>query len=169
MLPVFYSVETCDLTTSSLSNQMIWLTYYDLLLYNRWSLQITHERRLIRNFFHHAAKRTQAGCGSCLSTFCARMQIESHILLLGKQPALTRLEETQIKSQLGAWAIILQLIKHFFIVNRSRAFGERTFFIDIFNAAQKRVSGHLAFVEAAQRLDLARQAIGRGKNRTLSK
>ena len=45
--------------------------------------------------------------------------MESQVVPFRKQSALTRFEETQIKCQLGAGTIILQLIEHFLIINRS--------------------------------------------------
>lgn len=82
--------------------------------------------------------------------------------------AFARFEEPQIERQLGAGAVGFEFVQQFLVINGLRAIGERTFLVNVLDAARQAIRRHLALVEAAERLHLARQSARRGKNRSLS-
>src|SRR5688572_10925654 len=81
--------------------------------------------------------------------------------------AFSGFQEAQVKCQFCAGAGGFQLIQQFLVINGLRAFSKWTFFIYIFNATRQGISRHLTFVEATERLDLARQAVRPRKDRSL--
>src|ERR1043165_5004007 len=76
-------------------------------------------------------------------------------------------QESQIERQLRTWTSRFELIEQFFVIDGLRSLCKWTFYINIFNAAQETVRGHLTLIETAQRLDLARQPVRRGEDRSL--
>src|SRR5512138_1672620 len=91
-----------------------------------------------------------------------------HIFLDEQVAAFSGFEEAQIKRELCAGTLCLELIEQLLVIDRLRSFRKRTFLIDIFDPARQRIGGHLALVEAAQRLDLARQPVRGREYRSLA-
>src|SRR3990172_8472634 len=80
------------------------------------------------------------------------------------------LEEREIESQLRARASCLQAGEGLLVVDRRRPYGERAFIVDVVDPAQQGVCGGLAFVQPAERFDLARQApLHRRQHRPLAR
>lgn len=73
------------------------------------------------------------------------------------------IEEAAIEALFGAGRFGFQTVEHFLIEQHLGAFGHRTFFDDIVDSIQHRVSGDFSFAEPIQRLHFFREALDRGR------
>ena len=82
--------------------------------------------------------------------------------LCGDQPALFGFQKGQVEGQFEPRTLGLHLVEDFLVVDRLGADGVRALSVDVLNAAQQCIRGGLAFVEAAEGLGLAHQALAAG-------